>query len=112
MLVDLGVSSLQFDSSERGFSFRFDAPHAHGRATSDVETAADLLRRLPEDEIARILFDTAKSGARAAQSGSLKVDAGKPIERTKALADLVQRAVGHKKTETFTRRHERSRRCA
>ena len=50
VLVDLGVSSLQFDSSERGFSFRFDAPLDMRDATSDVETAADLLRRLPEDD--------------------------------------------------------------
>ena len=101
ILVDLGVSSLQFDSSERGFSFRFDAPlDMRMDAASDVETAADLLRRLPEDEIARILFEYGEErrSRRIAKWIVESRDAGKPIERTKALADLVQRAVGHKKT--------------
>ena len=101
ILVDLGVSSLQFDSSERGFSFRFDAPLDMRMDTaSDLPTAADLLRQLPEDEIARILFEYGEErrSRRIAKWIVESREAGKPIERTKALADLVQRAVGHKKT--------------
>ena len=56
ILVDLGVSSLQFDSPERGFSFRFDAPLDMRMDPAHGPTAADLLQQLPEAEIARIIF--------------------------------------------------------
>jgi 16S rRNA (cytosine(1402)-N(4))-methyltransferase len=57
ILVDLGVSSLQFDSPERGFSFRFDAPLDMRMDPATGTTAADLLQQLPESEIARIIFE-------------------------------------------------------
>ena len=57
ILIDLGVSSLQLDSPQRGFSFRFEAPlDMRLDATGEGETAADLLRGLSEPEIARIIF--------------------------------------------------------
>ena len=57
----MGVSSLQFDSQTRGFSFRFDAPlDMRMNPDSNSETAADLLETLSEFEIARIITNTAK----------------------------------------------------
>jgi len=56
ILLDLGVSSYQFDHHGRGFSFRQQAP-LDMRFTAEGETAADILNTRDEAEIARILFD-------------------------------------------------------
>ncbi|MEP6919657.1 MAG: 16S rRNA (cytosine(1402)-N(4))-methyltransferase RsmH [bacterium] len=102
VLADLGVSSLQFDSPERGFSFRWDAPlDMRMSASGNDETAADLLRHLPEAEIARIIFEYGEErrSRRIAKWIVESREQGKPIETTKALAELVQRAAGYGKTK-------------
>jgi 16S rRNA (cytosine1402-N4)-methyltransferase len=110
VLIDLGVSSLQFDSPTRGFSFRFDAPlDMRMDAEGDDETAAELLARLPETEIARIIFQYGEErrSRRIAKWIVERRDQGDPITNTKELADLVARAVGrgksklHPATRTF-----------
>jgi 16S rRNA (cytosine1402-N4)-methyltransferase len=99
ILADLGVSSLQFDSPTRGFSFRFDAPLDMRMDESEGETAADLLLRLPEEEIAAIIFKFGeeRNSRRIARWIVEKREQGTPITTTKELADLVARAAGHKK---------------
>jgi 16S rRNA (cytosine1402-N4)-methyltransferase len=104
ILADLGVSSLQFDSAERGFSFRFDAPlDMRMDAGSDIETAAELLERLPEEEIANIIYQYGeeKFSRRIARWIVEQRDAGTPIKTTKELADLVYRAVKTNKRDTI-----------
>jgi 16S rRNA (cytosine1402-N4)-methyltransferase len=56
LLADLGVSSMQLDDAERGFSFRFDAP-LDMRMGPDSRSAAELVNTLDEGELARILRD-------------------------------------------------------
>ena len=102
VLVDLGVSSLQFDSPERGFSFRFDAPLDMRMDPTSGATAADLLQQLPESEIARIIFEYGEErrSRRIAQRIVERREQGKPITTTAELADLVRLAVGgHKRNQ-------------
>jgi 16S rRNA (cytosine1402-N4)-methyltransferase len=100
ILADLGVSSLQFDSPTRGFSFRFDAPlDMRMDVQSDEATAADLLLQLSEDEIAAIIFKYGeeRNSRRIARWIVESREQGQPITTTKELADLVARAAGRRK---------------
>src|SRR5918992_716416 len=96
ILVDLGVSSLQFDSPERGFSFRFDAPLDMRMDPGTGATAADLLQQLPEAEIARIIFEFGEErhSRRIARRIVERREQGKPITTTTELADLIRAAAG------------------
>ena len=101
ILADLGVSSLQFDSPNRGFSFRFDAPlDMRMDPTGGRETAADLLFRLPETEIARIIFEFGEErrSRRIARRIVERREQGRPIKTTRELAELVQQSVGGRKS--------------
>lgn len=102
VLADLGISSLQLDAAERGFSFRHDAPlDMRMDASSDEETAADLLAQLPEEEIARIIFEYGEErrSRKIARWIVERRERGEPISRTLELAELVARAVGSRKTD-------------
>ena len=111
ILADLGVSSLQFDSAERGFSFRFDAPlDMRMDAESDDETAAELLERLSEEEIADVIynFGEERKSRRIARRIVERREEGNPVATTGELATLVEKAVGknpkdkiHPATRTF-----------
>ena len=102
VLADLGVSSLQFDTPERGFSFRHDAPlDMRMDAAGDEETAAELLERLPEEEIARVIYEYGeeRKSRRIARWIVERRERGEPLKTTGELASLVARAVGFKRGE-------------
>ena len=111
ILADLGVSSWQLDSPSRGFSFRHDAPlDMRMDATGDTETAAELLGRLSEVEIARIIFEYGEErhSRRIARRIVERRERGQPVSTTRDLAELVERAIGpvkqrriHPATRTF-----------
>src|SRR5215213_5316193 len=110
VLADLGVSSMQFDSPERGFSFRFDAPLDMRMDPGTGPTAADLLQQLPESEIARIIFEYGEErhSRRIARRIVERREQGQPVTTTTELADLVRHAAGghkrhqiHPATRTF-----------
>ncbi len=110
VLADLGVSSLQLDSPSRGFSFRHEAPLDMRMDTSRGETAAELLGRLSEVEIANLIFEFGeeRGSRRIARAIIQRRDRGEPVATTKDLANLVERAVGrgnkrriHPATRTF-----------
>jgi len=102
ILVDLGVSSLQFDSPERGFSFRFDAPLDMRMNPAAGATAADLLQQLSESEIARIIFEYGEErhSRRIARRIVERRDQETPVTTTTELAELVRAAAGgHKRNQ-------------
>jgi len=110
VLADLGVSSLQLDSPSRGFSFRYDAPLDMRMDMSRGETAAELLGRLSEVQIARLIFEYGEErrSRRIARAIVQRRDRGEPVKTTADLAHLVERAIGaskkrriHPATRTF-----------
>ncbi|HEY8558780.1 MAG TPA: 16S rRNA (cytosine(1402)-N(4))-methyltransferase RsmH [Pyrinomonadaceae bacterium] len=113
VLADLGVSSLQFDDANRGFSFRFDAPlDMRMDAGSEDETGAELLARLSEVEIADLIYNYGEErmSRRIARRIVWKREIGEPVRTTRELAETVEKAIGrgakskdkiHPATRTF-----------
>jgi 16S rRNA (cytosine1402-N4)-methyltransferase len=87
LLADLGVSSLQFDRPERGFSFRHDAP-LDMRMSGEGPTAADLVNSLEEVELARILREYGEEPM--ARRIARAIVAARPIERTLELTAVIR----------------------
>jgi 16S rRNA (cytosine1402-N4)-methyltransferase len=97
VLMDLGVSSFQLDTAGRGFAFRYNGPlDMRMNASGDDETAAELLNRLPEAEIARILFEFGEeSRSRRIASEIVNRRKVKPLATTEDLVDAVRGAMPH-----------------
>lgn len=92
--LDVGVSSMQLDSAERGFSFRADGP-LDMRMSSTGRTAADVVNGEPEQSLARIIRDYGEERrARRVARAIVAARREARIERTGALAGIVRRAVG------------------
>ncbi len=109
ILMDLGVSSMQLDRPERGFSFRQDHPLDMRMDDRQELTAAKLLERLPEAELADVLrrYGEEPMARRIARAIAAARAQGAPIATTAQLAELVSRAKGgrrghaHPATQTF-----------
>ena len=102
ILADLGVSSLQFDSEERGFSFRFDAPlDMRMNAGRDTPTAAELLETLSEEEIANLIYGYGEErfSRKIARRIVERRERGAAVKTTFELAKLVETAVWRGKKE-------------
>lgn len=95
--LDLGVSSMQLDEAERGFSFMRDGP-LDMRMGDDGPTAADLVNTLDQTELARILYVYGEEHAsRRVASFIVKRRAEKPFTRTLDLAEVIERSLGGRK---------------
>ncbi|PLR20170.1 16S rRNA (cytosine(1402)-N(4))-methyltransferase [Caulobacter zeae] len=95
--LDLGVSSMQLDEAERGFSFMRDGP-LDMRMGDDGPTAADLVNTLDQVELARILYVYGEEHAsRRVASFIVKRRAEEPFTRTLDLAAVIERALGGRK---------------
>jgi 16S rRNA (cytosine1402-N4)-methyltransferase len=93
VVLDIGVSSMQLDRPERGFSFQKDGP-LDMRMGQDGMTAADFVNEAEESEIADIIYKYGEEhrSRRIARS----IVAARPITTTAELASIIRRAVGHK----------------
>lgn len=89
ILLDIGVSSHQLDAPERGFSYHHDAP-LDMRMSQQGETAAELLARLPERELATIFLRYGEEKfSRPIARAIVRQRDKHPIETTLQLAELV-----------------------
>lgn len=100
ILLDLGVSSYQLDTGERGFSFQQDAPLDMRMDPSSGETAADLVNGLPERELARIIREYGEERWAVRIAAFIaKARATAPIETTLQLVDIIKGAIPKAKWE-------------
>ncbi|SCY85917.1 16S rRNA (cytosine(1402)-N(4))-methyltransferase RsmH [Paracoccus tibetensis] len=86
VVLDLGVSSMQLDQAERGFSFLRDGP-LDMRMGGDVPSAAELLNSAEQDQIADVLYHYGEE--RAARRIAKAIVAARPLTRTSELAEIV-----------------------
>ena len=109
VLLDLGVSSFQFDNPERGFSYHADAP-LDMRMSREGPSARDLVNALSEMELADVLRRYGEeSNAKRIAAGIVRARGKAPIETTLQLAEIVKESVpaavrrkpGHPARKTF-----------
>jgi 16S rRNA (cytosine1402-N4)-methyltransferase len=94
VLFDLGVSSMQLDRPERGFSYRLDGP-LDMRMEREGERAMDIVNSASEEEIARILFEYGEERrSRRVAAAIVRARARAPIATTNELARVVAGALG------------------
>jgi 16S rRNA (cytosine1402-N4)-methyltransferase len=104
ILLDLGASSMQFDSPERGFSFLADGPLDMRFDPSNQLTAAEIVNEWPEQELADLLFRYGEEPA--ARRIARAIITARPVGGTRQLAKVIERVQPrrgphHPATQTF-----------
>ena len=100
ILLDLGVSSHQLDTPERGFSFQIDAPLDMRMNPTEGESAADLVNGITEEELATIIFRFGEERwARRIAKMIVAARLEAPIMSTGQLANIISRAIPRKAQE-------------
>jgi 16S rRNA (cytosine1402-N4)-methyltransferase len=96
VVLDIGVSSMQLDEADRGFSFMREGP-LDMRMSGEGESAADLVNGLDETQLANLLFayGEERKSRRIAHS-VVAARAAEPITTTTQLAKLIEKAIGRK----------------
>ncbi len=104
ILLDFGVSSMQLDTPERGFSFLHDGPLDMRFSPQASISAADLVNTLDEADLADIIYRYGED--RLSRKIARAIVNNRPLNTTRALADLIQKHLGrperiHPATRTF-----------
>ena len=101
IVLDLGVSSMQVDRAERGFSFNKEAPLDMRFDPTQERTAAELVNELPEKDLADLLYRYGEE--RQSRRIARAIAANRPIRTTLELAALIARTIGGGKIHPATR---------
>jgi 16S rRNA (cytosine1402-N4)-methyltransferase len=100
IVLDFGVSSMQLDQAQRGFSIRNDGP-LDMRMSGEGVSAADTVMQASEDELADIFYYYGEEkAARRIAKAIVAARAVQPIARTQQLAQIISAAVGGKQSKT------------
>lgn len=104
LLLDLGVSSYQLDTSERGFSYMADAPLDMRMDNRAVRSAYTVLNEYSADELKKIIYDFGEERfAPKIVAGIIKAREQTPIKTTGELVDIIKKSI-----PSFARREELS----
>lgn len=113
LVLDLGVSSMQLDQADRGFSFMRDGP-LDMRMSANGLSAADIINNTSEEELANIIFEYGDERA-SRKIAKLIVEARSidPITTTSQFAEIVRKAIGFRpsKIDTSTKTFQAIRIC-
>ena len=94
IILDLGVSSYQLDTAERGFSYREDAPLDMRMDTRQVRTARDIVNEYSEMELFHVIRDYGEDRfAKNIAKHLVKRRKEKPVETTGELAEIIKGAI-------------------
>ena len=105
IIFDLGISSLQIETSERGFSFLHDAQLDMRFSSNQILTATDLVNILPEDKLAQLIWEYGEE--RQSRQIAHHIVKNRPVLNTVELANIIEHATGgrrrkiHPATKTF-----------
>ena len=101
VVLDLGVSSMQLDQAERGFSFRKDGP-LDMRMAQHGASAADVVNTLPERELADIIYRYGEERKSRIIAKRIVEARGKALfSRTRPLAELIADTIGRRRTDAI-----------
>ena len=104
VIADLGISSLELDSPERGFSFRWAAPLNMRMNPNDALTADEIVNTWPEKELANLLYEKAEE--RDSRRIARAIVRARPIRDTEHLASIVaggRKARGRQRLQPATK---------
>ncbi len=97
ILLDLGVSSWQLDSPERGFSFRSEGPLDMRMNQREGQTAAEIVNSWPEPALAQLFYDLGEEPAARRVAAAIVAERKRaPFETTLQLAEMIERVLGRR----------------